>query len=316
MISIIIPVYNVASTIKRTIDSCLNQTYKDIEIIIVDDCSSDNTVDIITNYNNDLIHLYKNTENVGPGLSRREALKHIKGQYTFFIDGDDYIAPEYLETMLNTSIKHDADIVSSSISYVYEEGFKEGTQYKPTDISYKNDFLLVGTSISTQVLNSLLDFYMNNKLIRSELWNYVEHSERRFYEDAITVTKLFYYAKKMVCLTYKGFYHYMHNNSVTASLDYIKFIIYNLISTKDIIEFIKDKSSVLYDRHMNIYTKKLQELNSLNITDEIVKELQNELVEIFTYSINKRTIQIIPYNTQKMPEEKSDINESDFIDTK
>ena len=112
MISIIITCYNSASTIKRAIDSCLNQTYNDIELVIIDDCSIDNSVEIIESYKDNRIKLIKHEVNKGAGLARRTGTKNIKGEYTIFLDSDDYLATNTLEVLIEAAIKYDADIIA------------------------------------------------------------------------------------------------------------------------------------------------------------------------------------------------------------
>ena len=85
-ISIIITAYNVKDYIEKAIESAINQTYKDIEIIVVNDCSTDNTKQLIEKYD---VKLINNKENVGAGLSRRIGIKYATGDYILLLDADD-----------------------------------------------------------------------------------------------------------------------------------------------------------------------------------------------------------------------------------
>ena len=96
LFSIVIPAYNRASVISRTIDSCFSQTFNDFEIIIVDDGSTDNQKIICDQYNSDKInYIYQN--NTGSNPARNAGIKHSKGKYISFLDSDDAWKPEYLE---------------------------------------------------------------------------------------------------------------------------------------------------------------------------------------------------------------------------
>ena len=101
LVSIIIPAYNRAHTIKMTLDSVLNQTYKNYEVIIVDDNSKDNTYEVVKPYLSDNIFYYKNEKNLGGGKSRNVGVEHSKGSILAFLDSDDEWLPEKLEKQVN-----------------------------------------------------------------------------------------------------------------------------------------------------------------------------------------------------------------------
>ena len=100
LISIITPAFNAAMCIEKTIESVLTQTYVNWEMLIVDDCSSDNTIEIVENYcrTDSRIKLIKHTTNQGVAAARNTALKQANGQYIAFLDSDDMWMPEKLET--------------------------------------------------------------------------------------------------------------------------------------------------------------------------------------------------------------------------
>ena len=103
MISIIITAYNVEKTIEKAINSCINQTYKDLEIIVVEDCSTDSTKDIIKSINDPRIVLLENQTNQGAGMSRRIGTKAARGEFTGFLDGDDWLDSKFIQTLYNTA---------------------------------------------------------------------------------------------------------------------------------------------------------------------------------------------------------------------
>ena len=97
LVSIIMPSFNTGRFIKKTINSVLNQTYKNWELIIVDDCSNDNTDEIVNNINDSRIRYFKNRSNVGAALSRNKALKEARGKWIAFLDSDDLWEKDKLE---------------------------------------------------------------------------------------------------------------------------------------------------------------------------------------------------------------------------
>lgn len=98
--SIIMPSYNTAPYIKETIQSVLNQTYTNWELIIVDDCSTDNTDEVLTEIDDPRIRVFKNEKNSGAAVSRNRALREAKGQWIAFLDSDDIWMPEKLEKQI------------------------------------------------------------------------------------------------------------------------------------------------------------------------------------------------------------------------
>ncbi len=138
-ITVIIPCYNVEKYLDSCVQSIINQTYKNLEIILVDDCSTDNTWKIIKQYEKkyENIKALKNEKNSGAGYSRNRAVEIASNQYISFIDSDDYIELNFYETMLKQMKKEKADVVVCDIFVRYDN--VEGTDtrnvacIKPTD---------------------------------------------------------------------------------------------------------------------------------------------------------------------------------------
>ena len=117
LVSIIMPSYNTAPYIEETIQSVLNQTYTNWELLIVDDCSTDNTDEILSKISDPRIRLFKNEENSGAAVSRNKALREAKGQWIAFLDSDDLWMPKKLEKQI-----HYMEINGYTFSYTnYEE---------------------------------------------------------------------------------------------------------------------------------------------------------------------------------------------------
>jgi len=108
-ITIVVPVYNAEETIKRCLDSILNQTFTEFLVVIVNDGSTDKTKDILNDYNDKRIIII-NQENEGAGFARNKALEIIKTKYVTFIDADDYVDKDYLKQLYENIKKADADI--------------------------------------------------------------------------------------------------------------------------------------------------------------------------------------------------------------
>ena len=112
-ISIIIPAYNAAKYIKRCVMSLKNQTYKNIEIIVINDGSTDNTLDII----NDLDIIVIDKENGGVSSARNMGLDRCTGDYIIFVDADDYVEKNYLEDIVNVINEYNYDIIETPLLF-------------------------------------------------------------------------------------------------------------------------------------------------------------------------------------------------------
>ena len=121
-VSVIIPVYNVEQYLRQCLDSVINQTYKDTEIIIVNDCSPDNSLQIIKEYQqkDDRIVLLDLKQNVGLGFARNAGMKVARGKYITFIDSDDWVTKDYVEVLYNTIEKYQYDVISPDF-YEYDD---------------------------------------------------------------------------------------------------------------------------------------------------------------------------------------------------
>lgn len=123
MISVIIPVYNVKEFLNECVDSIINQTYTDLEIILIDDGSTDGCGEICDNYaQKDKRIRVIHQKNQGLSAARNTGLEHMQGDYLTFLDSDDYLMPSTLEHMLSLAKKHEADMVACPFWRLEEDG--------------------------------------------------------------------------------------------------------------------------------------------------------------------------------------------------
>lgn len=122
-VSVILPVYNIENYVSKCIDSVINQTMKDIEIICVNDCSTDNSENIIKEYmkKDNRIKLINHKENQGLGFARNTGIMNSSSNYLVFIDPDDFVSFNFVEELYSTSIKYDADMVFTNNMYTVNE---------------------------------------------------------------------------------------------------------------------------------------------------------------------------------------------------
>ena len=156
-ISIILPTYNREKIIGESIKSCLNQTYKDIEIIVVDDCSTDNTKEEIEKIKDMRIKYIKLPTHKGACYARNVGIKNAIGNYISFIDSDDIFLPTKLEKQLNNLIKNNSDFDFCRVEFFNEGEFlilvpNENQTKEIKDGNIYNEILTNGNFISTQAI--------------------------------------------------------------------------------------------------------------------------------------------------------------------
>lgn len=275
MISIIITAYNVANTIEKAIMSCINQTYKDLEIIVVEDCSTDNTLEIIeslqSNYRQ--IRLLKNKTNKGAGISRRIGTQAAKGTHTIFLDGDDYYKEDCIETLYNAYLKSKADIIHPGYIAIFND--IQDIRTPPTELLTGNDKYKPDKADTKRFLNTML--------VNAKLWQKVTYSDRRFIEDTPTLFKLIYYANAVYSIDYAGYYYVQNNASLCHTANEFKKKLFLCLCAKSNIEFIKDKIPNSLDE--NHYIKIFEELQELNADLNEYLKYPNECAEVLYYLI-------------------------------
>jgi len=244
-VSIIVPVYNSEKYLKRSIESILNQTYKDLEIIIIDDKSTDNSKKIIQKYasSDNRIRAFYSEVNHGVSRSRNIGLKSISGDYVMFMDSDDYIVPEAIEKMVNASIKYDADIVDNYHLIIYS---KKNKEYYFTESKVPKKTLVMG-SLKDNIDILTKSTYITGKLIKKELIGDLTFDESlRRYEDLVFEHNLKKKIKNLVFINDVDYYYYQVSDSLINTLGE-KHIAY-LDAAKEVIDNYKDSNEEIKSR--------------------------------------------------------------------
>lgn len=227
-VSVIMSAYNAEKYIKRAIDSIINQTYKNIELVIVEDKSTDSTLDIIKSYTKNCssieIRLLEHSENKGAGWSRFDGIKACSGYYTTFLDSDDWLDNNCIETLVNVAEELDVDIVTPGYKEVTSKSFKVKRPKKKIILEGKNKFYNDPSDTCR---------FLNTNLIKANLWQEVEYSKRRFCEDSPTLIKLISKAKKRCILNYAGYNYYQNENSLIHTASRYKSLIYSMLCLLD-----------------------------------------------------------------------------------
>ena len=129
LVSIIIPTFNTEKYIYKCIQSALNQSYTDFEIIVVDDCSTDNSLEVVSAFNDPRIRVYRNEKNSGPSYSRNRAIQMAKGEFIAILDSDDWWDPKRLEIMMDFINEKDVDMLFDDLLYIRDGENEPYTTY-------------------------------------------------------------------------------------------------------------------------------------------------------------------------------------------
>lgn len=121
VVSVIIPAYNTEAYIAQAIESALGQTLKNIEVIVVDDASTDKTLEIVQRFQDQRLRIIINSENMGAGGTRNQALQNSQGEWIAVLDSDDWYAPERLETLVNIAEKEKADMIADDLYLIQDQ---------------------------------------------------------------------------------------------------------------------------------------------------------------------------------------------------
>ena len=344
-ISIITPMYNSAKYVEEFLESVLNQTLQDFELIIVDDCSTDNSREVVENYVSNffgdkaskvkLIVLEKNTGN--PATPRNIGIKAARGEYLMFIDSDDAIIPTALEGLYSTAKEHDADFMSCRQFYLfYGESWKN-----PTKIKLRGNSLSKVVRIEDPILR------YSNRGFAPMVWvclfkrevivkNHVEFPHIPMTEDTFFVFFALYYSKKVFRVPNLCYYYRKHPDSIQKSnippTKYIDIRVESVVRGLKILEEFDKEHEVFKDRPEVKYTtfkriirdimspadgRKSYEKISVQEFNEIIQESLQKINDkdffttfLFNYSSNQR-VEIQEKNAQikKLQEETQTLQE-------
>lgn len=208
-ISVIVSVYNTEKYIEKCLDSLLNQTYSNIEIVVINDCSTDGSLKILKKYAKkyDNMILIENKENKGLSYSRNVGLEKATGEYIGYIDSDDYVDPTYYEQMMKAIKKEKSEIAIADMKIVYEDG------------SFP-DYVSKGCNGEVNTLNIIkngLAASACNKLFKREIIEKYKFSEGKLNEDLAVILPSIVAAKKISYVENNNYYYVQHTGSIQNS---------------------------------------------------------------------------------------------------
>lgn len=302
-VSVLVPVYNVALFIERCCHSLFGQSYKNIQFVFIDDCTPDNSIEIIRQTleeypdRKEHVKIIKHDKNKGLAGSRNTGLENAEGEYILNIDSDDYVELDMVEQMFGLAKKENADVVICDFIIEWEKTSKISYQNFINKEQYFKDLL------NTRVMPGVV-----NKLIKKQL--YIENSIFAFEginlgEDYVTTPKLIFKAENIVKIN-KPFYHYIQYNtgSYTAtikqkSIDDLWFVL------NELFEYFKSLPIFLLIRD-DLFKGQL--IKKIDIVEKIEKSRRKEIFLAFPESntvfsksnltINQKIIYYLANNNQ------------------
>ena len=273
LITVIVPIYNVEIYLRKCLDSILTQTYKNLEIILVDDGSPDNCGAICDEYAaNDLRIKVIHKVNGGLSDARNAALDIMSGDYVGFVDSDDWIEPDMFEYLLEGINRFSASI---SICNVIN-----ATQYRYTYPNIEKDIIYTSDNALLELFFDRMENYAWNKLYAAALWKDVRFPVGKNFEDILTIYKTFEKASEIAVLKEAKYYYRIRPDSISGGRDFKNRLhMYQAICDRyrDVAPRMPQYRAPLFRRVRNYYCHELS--NSIVYNLEY-RELNMELLQI------------------------------------
>lgn len=210
-VSIVIPVYNAEKFLKETLDSCIAQTEKDIEILLIDDCSTDKSSVIMREYAEkyDFIKNYWQEKNQKAGAARNVGIKNATGEYIMFLDSDDWISEDACELLYKKAAETKADMIAGNYQVVYPDKAEDVNVYSACDfgeLTYEKRALVIsqpGLHISR--------IYRREFLTENEIF----YPENMYFEDSVFNSLTILLAKDIYKVDTTFYFYRMNETSAT-----------------------------------------------------------------------------------------------------
>jgi len=223
VISVILPVYNTAAYLPACLDSVLAQTYRDIEVILVDDGSTDGSGDVCDDYAcRDARVTVLHQENGGPSAARNAGLGVARGEYIAFIDSDDVVHQRYLDILLTELERHNADIAQSPYQIIPEtkrSTYGADRLKQPLSDSYKTKVLSAEEAMLSMLYQQGMADSSPCKLFRRSLFDGLRFPlVYRVYEDLYVMAQIYPRITRMVWVEVPTYFYFKQDNGTLNSL--------------------------------------------------------------------------------------------------
>ena len=216
LISVIVPIYNSEKYLEECLDSIIRQTYKNLEILLIDDGSPDNSIDICKRYEKlDSRIKTISQENQGLSSARNTGIDNAHGEYYVFIDADDEMMDTMVEELYNNLIKYDADI--SICDFFVNRFMEEDNVFEQVEEEEVRVF--EGHGKNSKIFDDYLFQVQWDKLFRKKVFRKLRYPLGRIHEDEYVIHKQIYEANRIVTTNRKLYSYRKHPDSIIASAD-------------------------------------------------------------------------------------------------
>ena len=285
------PVYKVEQYLEKTLNSIFTQTYQNIDYVFVNDCSPDNSLQVLKDtigkhgIEEGRYTIINHEQNEGIAVSRADCVANAKGDYVLFVDSDDWIDPNMVQTLLDATDNGEIDLVGSDIASDYLDGKVTYHHEKYAETCRENLIKCLNYDINT-VLWKLL-------IRRSLFDNFTITPHVDIVEDYIISVKLYYYAKSFRAVP-RAMYHYVQYNQARVSLQLRRSINNHIKGVQEVEAFSREKG--IYD---DVVEEKLL-LRKFNIKSNfLTKQLRDMKAYNSVFPEAKRVWRKIPYSRKE-----------------
>lgn len=281
LISIVVPIYNVEQYLQKCVDSIINQTYKNLEIILVDDGSPDNCPKICDEYAKQdsrikVIH----KENGGLSDARNAGMKIATGEYISFIDSDDWAKSEMIESMYNRIIEDNSDLVSSGVVWVNEDG----VEIRNATVR-ENCVLNTEQAMAELINDGKLKQHVWNKLYKADLIKNIPFVKGKYHEDVFWSYKVIGVAEK-ISIEKNSYYFYVQRSESIMGERYSAKRLDALDAMKLRCEYMNKNFPKLYNNALAVYIGSCMFHLQLALSADVDKAVINNIKSRIVYRKN------------------------------
>lgn len=281
-ISVIVPVYNVSSCLERCVLSIMNQTFEKLEIILVDDGSTDDSgavCDRLASVDERIIVIHQ--ENMGLSGARNTGIEHSRGKYLFFCDSDDLLEKNALESLLKKMKEDNADVVACGFAKIYDDYFAGNGEAEVLTDSHFGRWSGHDSVIQMMRSNNICTVAWN-KLYKKFIFDGIRFPVGEKNEDEATIYKVLYKAG-IVSYLPEPFYKYYQRETSIMHEDFGSRYTYFLKASKDRVDYFRDLNEKELEQHSLITLLEWIKYSYRRINE---KEIRQELVELYKESIS------------------------------
>ena len=272
LISVIVPCYNVDKYVRKCINTLVNQTYNNIFIIAIDDCSTDNTFNILKELekkNSEKMKVYKNEENKGLACTRNRGIEYADSEYVGFIDPDDFVPENYYEELMKALQKDDADVAVTDLVLADENGNEISIVQKGCiNAEEVNKYNIIDNGLAASACN---------KLFKKSLITKYQFLEGKINEDVASVIPAILHADKIAYTDQTKYFYVQRNTSIqNSSFSEKRFQMFDALKVcfekiKDIEDYELYKQTILFHQCLMLYVYVICEIKGIKERHKYIK---------------------------------------------